>query len=781
MACSPYTPINSRGGEIRLLVIEPAKKLHAPLICRLEPTLLSSNPKYEALSYTWGSPGDGHNITLSGTAFWVWENAEAALRRLRLPSKPRAIWIDAICINQNDNAEKQQQLFLMQDIYPKAQQVCVWLGELTDGARIGMQKLTAGFAQWKLIFRKQDPNVAEHGDIVAPTLKNLKNYATAAGIVELGNHQVEVESGEVRELLNRPWWTRVWIIQEAVLAKKLILMCGSESAPWETIGKVVKRQPDDSNDAIEMFGIQLTSHQSLLEDLYQTINQFRTKLIQNRLDVSIYELMYDFRRLGCGNPRDRIYGFLGIASKTVTENIVPNYSKSVTTAQIYTEFAQSLIGITGALEILNCKREWRGIVKPTPLVLAYSVFDQAKYHDLCAPISDGPDLKPRKGWSRLPPGWERVKDGKSCHYYDWNTRTVHAESPLQNQPPAKVYHVATRRACPRGWVRKHDNLGRVHVKFEVREALDPDFIPVNKKTSDDEMAKLPSWVANWAGESHLDPAPLLDWSQSCPRYFAAGSTVAQIQPGSDPWSITLTGIVFDRISQIAKPWHPESAIPPISRSSSVLQAWEELALSQPPMCPYGGIEGRKNALWRTYVGDFAGDGVAPQSDSRYIECWYDRVGWAKDMPTLNDMAPQGLWRNASITVNAKSDSAFNTHITSLNDNEASLNPYKIFKDAIRETIEEPKKYGEYITRIRRVCGHRRMFVTEKGYIGIAPWNAELGDLITVLKGGKTPFLLRLPPASGYQLVGESYVYGIMGGEAIAGKRDDVEWQSFRLV
>lgn len=60
-----------------------------------------------------------------------------------------------------------------------------------------------------------------------------------------------------------------------------------------------------------------------------------------------------------------------------------------------------------------------------------------------------------------------------------------------------------------------------------------------------------------------------------------------------------------------------------------------------------------------------------------------------------------------------------------------------------------------------------MFVTRRGYLGLAPWNAQEGNLVCILKWGKTPFLLRLPPAgSVYQVVGEAYVQGIMGGEAV---------------
>jgi hypothetical protein len=79
-----------------------------------------------------------------------------------------------------------------------------------------------------------------------------------------------------------------------------------------------------------------------------------------------------------------------------------------------------------------------------------------------------------------------------------------------------------------------------------------------------------------------------------------------------------------------------------------------------------------------------------------------------------------------------------------------------------------KKYERYLRRIHKVCAHRSLFVTEKGYIGLGPWNSKKGDKVVVITGGHTPFLLReIPGKDGYRLVGESYVSGLMGGEALA--------------
>ncbi|KAH7232605.1 hypothetical protein B0J15DRAFT_472129 [Fusarium solani] len=73
----------------------------------------------------------------------------------------------------------------------------------------------------------------------------------------------------------------------------------------------------------------------------------------------------------------------------------------------------------------------------------------------------------------------------------------------------------------------------------------------------------------------------------------------------------------------------------------------------------------------------------------------------------------------------------------------------------------PKEYGDCIRRISQACAHQRLLVTSRGYLGLAPWNAQVGDAVFVLKGGKTPFLLRghEVPGQGYRLVGEAFVMG----------------------
>ncbi|PVH74749.1 HET-domain-containing protein [Cadophora sp. DSE1049] len=210
-----YTPIDSTKSEIRILRIQPAKKESDEIQCDLVHSFLDKSPKYEALSYTRGGPAPdpGQYILLSSQRFPVFENLFAALVRLRHTSKPRTIWIDAICINQGEAPEaireREQQITLMRRIYEQAHQVVIWLGDTGIGERIAMQSL----------------------------LHSPRGFLS-------GSKNIDVEKKFGLEKGFR-WWRRVWIIQEVALARKAIIMCGPDEASWEAIAQRLQDASDN--------------------------------------------------------------------------------------------------------------------------------------------------------------------------------------------------------------------------------------------------------------------------------------------------------------------------------------------------------------------------------------------------------------------------------------------------------------------------------------------------------------------------------------------------------
>lgn len=128
-------------GQCRLLELQPDTDFTAVVKARVYNVHLSqigtwpNDEKYETLSYVWGEPRDTTKILLQGrygkdyTNFSVTKNLDIALRHLRYVDKPRTLWVDAICINQKDLAERAEQVTLMSNIYENAVNTLLWLGK----------------------------------------------------------------------------------------------------------------------------------------------------------------------------------------------------------------------------------------------------------------------------------------------------------------------------------------------------------------------------------------------------------------------------------------------------------------------------------------------------------------------------------------------------------------------------------------------------------------------------------------------------------------------------
>ena len=139
-----YSPLSPGPDSIRLLRLMPDKDETAPIRCQLFNYSLQESGKrthlYEALSYVWGDPEKTLPIFIDEHRFSVTENLHAALWRLRERSI-EWIWVDAICINQQDQQERGHQVQSMAKIYGKANRVLVWLGEAANDSDRALEEI----------------------------------------------------------------------------------------------------------------------------------------------------------------------------------------------------------------------------------------------------------------------------------------------------------------------------------------------------------------------------------------------------------------------------------------------------------------------------------------------------------------------------------------------------------------------------------------------------------------------------------------------------------------
>jgi Heterokaryon incompatibility protein (HET) len=221
-----YSPLDSGGKEIRLIRIIPDKDDQGRVSCELRHFHLKDNPYYECLSYVWGDPEKNRPILLNGINFNVTINLDGFLRQLQPKTtnteSRRWIWIDALCINQNDDQEKTVQVTNMIGIYRQAKQVLIWFGPADytiDSTFHLLNRLSSDYpepshlAQYRVRSKALDQLLSETADDNDIWVKGLKRIASNA------------------------WWRRIWVIQEAAVAKKALVLHGPYHLNFDCLKK----------------------------------------------------------------------------------------------------------------------------------------------------------------------------------------------------------------------------------------------------------------------------------------------------------------------------------------------------------------------------------------------------------------------------------------------------------------------------------------------------------------------------------------------------------------
>jgi hypothetical protein len=218
---SPYHPLSGES-HIRLLEIAPdgAYRPHDEInhiTCSLSEVDLRGctyeHSVFTALSYAWGSEGGPKQITLNGVAIGIRRNLYDFLVHALRQGWTRQLWIDALCINQNDETEKSKQVAMMGEIHSRASQVLIWLGPLDNLELDSLIELS----------QRSGHTNAQYGTGLAKDLFEKMNYFKFKGYLfsresfDSKNFDTEYRNGLVRMLQN-PYWRRKWIIQEVLLS-----------------------------------------------------------------------------------------------------------------------------------------------------------------------------------------------------------------------------------------------------------------------------------------------------------------------------------------------------------------------------------------------------------------------------------------------------------------------------------------------------------------------------------------------------------------------------------
>lgn len=335
-------PLREPSKAIRILQLLPAPSLEDPICCTLAVQYLDEQPDYEALSYTWGSASRRLTVQVNGYDCHVTDNAAAALRRLRYTDRERCLWIDALCVDQSSSSERGQQVSIMGRIYSQALCVVIWLGESNEP------------------------------DVDTRLLKaNVPEDIREAAIRE--DHTIRTLMAAIRS--SRPrWFTRVWTVQECVLAgPDPLVVFGPCTMSWMDLTYLLL----DLHEQNEAIPTEMLANFRFLDELRRRYRNDGSLSLQRAIALT--------HNQQCTEPKDTIFGLLGMVHNS--GGIRPDYSQSI--ADVSVKATYNIIATTGTLDILQC------VLHPSKMTLGMSNsgdprYDLKSYPQAYAHMMDAP-------------------------------------------------------------------------------------------------------------------------------------------------------------------------------------------------------------------------------------------------------------------------------------------------------------------------------------------------------------------------------------------------------
>ncbi|PPR06854.1 hypothetical protein CVT26_003978 [Gymnopilus dilepis] len=284
-AAYQYKPFVDQRRYIRLLTICPGDQKEV-IQCHLHAIPLDCLPPYEALSYVWAPWGSSTKgfILCEGKPISITGSLETALRRFRLEDKPRVIWADGLCINQQDLQERQAQVLLMHDIYRQAARVLIWLG---------------------LDEKNEAQDAFDFARSLADAISKLPDDSGGEKVRMFDEEGWSQGSDAFFSSLVNPWFRRVWVLQEVGLATDARLVWGGQELGWDLWARLCEFLANckEGPAAGIAFKMSMNSIGSVA-----SINLLNFKGGEN---MRVGHVLHLARNFNCTVPHDKVYGLFG--------------------------------------------------------------------------------------------------------------------------------------------------------------------------------------------------------------------------------------------------------------------------------------------------------------------------------------------------------------------------------------------------------------------------------------------------------------------------------------
>ena len=614
-----------------MLEIEPAKSPDDIIKLRITRAHLSSATLFDALSYAWGDQSIKLSILINGEPFEVGENLHAALKALRANGRNDFLWIDAICINQSDIPERNSQLSLMTQIYSLARTVICWLGEPGDDSELAISTLNEC---------KEDLTNARYLGFCEPSHPSWN---------------------AIEKFIRRPYWTRTWVIQENFVARQRVFMCGDKEimgSDMFTVFDALSLSLRVRELAVAGFPKRPASQAAKNVRDFDFFNQRIPSILGEsrqqgaQLIELLNALLMETSKFETTDPRDRLYGILGLMPRDIYQLVKPDYKQSIKT--VFTNFA------------LNLYEEWFGMIAQSGIGHTQSQQQQTRCPDM--------------------PSWIPTYRGQFFNNQQFRIKKNGSESHNFNAG---------------GNIRPQWDLVTGTLTLRVSGILKDNIVTISPPETT-LGARIATW-SYWAATTICNDHPCGNWRRAFYHTLLLDQDRSKVVGYEGP----------DRV--------------PVHKQHGVSLEQEYLSLMQSAFKHFP-HENRAHVAQRHSV-----DGAKQRS--LRLECEY----WLED--------------NTSVQIR-------------------DLRDGKELRPSVVMPLLDEGSIGVRIPLIKalfpdfldRMTEARSFIVTESGYIGLAPVGTQIGDQVALIPGCPVPLVLRRED-SRFQVLGDSYIYGLMEGQA----------------
>jgi hypothetical protein len=366
---------------IRVLRIEPGNSGEMIQCQLLSHNLDSPSFDFNALSYHWGSSDVGltdRTVICDGYRKKVGLNLFEALEAVRNSTEPTLLWADAICINQEDTSERNYQVSLMQRIYRQASKVIVWAGSSTTTSEIVLAlDLVCNLAN------RYPPRTRETAAEATYELLGQQNPKRTEPTDKLPHHDAE-DWRMVAKLFDQHWFWRVWVIQETVLASHIIVRWGAASIDFRWIGLAAAWIRTNEAKFLEKYPT---------TGVYNAYLMYRLRMADWKM--SFIQILQHTRQFEVTDPRDRVYGLLGLP--TIDHNVStgklymePDYNLNC--GQVYTALATKALCERKDLSVLSSVQHGAHDFRNPSIASWVANWDSCEGHTLAPPHAHAPHM-----------------------------------------------------------------------------------------------------------------------------------------------------------------------------------------------------------------------------------------------------------------------------------------------------------------------------------------------------------------------------------------------------